>query len=129
MNEGPKARKQWTESKLQAIHQQAHEAGHKAAMAHNPRPMVIRDEMSGHTYEPILDGVCGFAWVVIRPGNSPYANFLKRHNLGDRGYGGGVHIWVSDYNQSMEKKEAYAQAYAATVCANGIQASWSSRMD
>ena len=76
------------------------------------------------------DGVCGFAWVNVRPGNSPFANFLKAKGLGRKDdYYKGVTIWVHDYNQCMQKKEAYAHAFAQVLNASGITALAMSRMD
>jgi hypothetical protein len=77
----------------------------------------------------VADGVCGFAWVTVFPGNSPFANWLKKNGLGSKAYGGGVQIWVSQYNQSMQKKEAYASAFAKVLQDAGLKAYSGSRMD
>lgn len=120
--------KELQEQRFRQIHEEAHAAGMAAGDAVNPEPMNLRNTMTGETYT-VTEGPCGFAWVVVRPGNHPYANFLKKNDLGRSGYGGGVHLWVGEFNQSMARKEAYAQAYAATLARNQIPASWSSRLD
>jgi hypothetical protein len=61
----------------------------------------------------VPQGVCGFAWISVRPGNCGFAHWLKKQGLSKgRAYGGGVQIWVSQYGQSYELKMAYAQAAA-----------------
>jgi hypothetical protein len=76
-------------------------------------------------------GVCGFAWVSIYPGNSPFANWLKKTERARKdSYAGGVSIWVSEYGQSMERKEAFASAFANSLRESGIEKAYSrSRMD
>jgi hypothetical protein len=75
-------------------------------------------------------GVCGFAWISVRPGNSKFANWLKKNELGRRdSYEGGVKVWVSEFGQSMELKEAYAYAFAAVLQEEGLRAYAGSRMD
>jgi len=64
----------------------------------------------------IPQGVCGFAWVNIKPGNHPFANWLKRNNHARKDeYYGGVTVWVSQYGQSMELKERYAHGFAEVI--------------
>jgi hypothetical protein len=38
------------------------------------------------------------------------------------GYYGGVTVWISEYNQSMARKEAHARAFAAVLSAAGVRA-------
>jgi hypothetical protein len=112
--------------------------GTKAAEACVPVPMVVvqranpLDDSSAivKRYEPIADGACGFAWVTIRPGNSAFAHYAKAHLGASKNYGGGLMLWISAYNQSMAKKEAFARAYAKSLTEAGIPGiSWNSRMD
>lgn len=116
---------------------EAQEAGRKAALALTPIPMVVGEAKSilsdeidytKPTYY-VADGVCGFAWVNITPGTSAFARWLKKEGLAHKSYDGGVNIWISDYNQSMQKKEAHAQAMAQVFKANGINAIGMSRLD
>ena len=65
----------------------AKRAGLAAGNAITPRPMVVGTpttpfgndiDMTKPQYY-ISEGLCGFAWVNIKPGNSRFANWLKRH--------------------------------------------------
>lgn len=95
-----------------ALYNKAHTAGHEAAMNKTPNPVTFQDSISGQKYYE-TEGLCGFAWIIVRPGTSRFARWLKEQNKARTdSYYGGVCIWVSDYNQSVEKKEAYARAFA-----------------
>lgn len=111
-------------------------AGRAAAAKKVPTPMVVvgpvgldNKPQAGCQSYYVPSGVCGFAWVTVRPGNSPCANYLKKLGWAKPAYGGGVQVWVSQYNQSMELKEAYAEAFAAVLRENGVNAYAGSRMD
>lgn len=109
---------------LKQLLDQAHAAGQQAANACVPTPMTIAG------FPPVADGVCGFAWITIRPGNSKLALAAKKHYGARPAYGGGLQIWVGDYNQSMEKKEAYARAFAKVLTDAGHDRVYpGSRMD
>lgn len=99
--------------RFEHVYNEANAAGRRAANAHNPRPMGVsyRTE-DGPRTDIITDGVCGFAWVVIKPGTHPFVRWLKSKGLGHKHYAGGWEIWIGDYNQSMEKKAAHAGAMA-----------------
>jgi hypothetical protein len=90
-----------------------------------PAPMVVQ----GYESEPVMDGVCGFAWVVIKPATTAFARWLKRTGRARANYGGGLAVWVMGYNQSMTRKEAYARAFARVLSDAGIRAYAQSRMD
>jgi hypothetical protein len=109
-----------------ALYEAAHKAGHAAAVGSSPTPMVVSG--MGKSYY-VSEGVCGFAWIVVKPGNSPFANWLKKTGKGDKAYGGGVDIWVGDYGQSLDRKSAYASAFAKVLSEAGIRAYSNSRMD
>lgn len=119
---------------FRAITAAARAAGLEAGEKSCPRPMVVQEiGVYGDvlkTYEPVMDGVCGFAWIKVRPGNSPFARYLKAVGLtSGRAYDGGVDIWVRDFNQSYEKKMAYAAAYASILQQAGINAYATGRLD
>lgn len=121
---------------FKALYEKADAAGMEAVSKLNVVPMVVcQHANSMDDRSPVVqswfvpDGVCGFAWVVVRPGNSPFANWLKKNGLGRKGYGGGVHMWVHQFNQSMQKKETYAHAFAGVLCEAGLDAYSNSRMD
>ena len=112
-----------TEREMAETFRTAHAAGTAAATAAVPEPMHIAG------YAPVTEGVCGFAWITIRPGTSHAARYAKRVLRARAGYHGGMEIWVSGYGQSMTRKEAYAEAFATTLRAAGIEATAGSRMD
>jgi hypothetical protein len=54
----------------------------------------------------------GFAWVIVKPGNAGFGNWLRKTGNGKTdSYYGGIRIWVS--GRGYERKTAYANAYAA----------------
>ena len=65
----------------------------------------------------------------MSPGNCSFANWLKKNKLAHKHYYGGVAIWVGQFNQSMQKKEEYAHAFASVLVDAGINAYVGSRMD
>ena len=127
----------FSHAEAQALFNKAHAAGMAAGEAVRPVPMQVvqrlhpLDDSSPvvKVYEPVMDGVCGFAWVNIRPGNSSFANWLRKQGKGHKGYYGGWEYWVGAFNQSLERKMAYADAFARILEEAGIQAYPGSRMD
>jgi len=77
----------------------------------------------------VNDGVCGFASVIVKPANCKFAKYLKEQGLGRKHYYGGLSMSVRDFNQSLQKKEAYAYAFVRVLEQNGIEAYVESRMD
>lgn len=74
--------------------------------------------------------VCGFGWVQVTPGNSAFANWLKKNGYARKdSYAGGVCIWINDYNQSYDMKYAYATGMAEVFRNAGINAYAGSRLD
>jgi hypothetical protein len=118
------------------LYARAHAAGMAAGEAARPTPMVVTEHRNPlddsspviRTYAPVMSGVCGFAWVTVRPATSSFARYLKARGH-RRGYEGGIQIWVGEFGQSMERKEAYARAFAAVLREAGITAYAASRMD
>lgn len=76
-------------------------------------------------------GYCGFAWVVVREkGSTKIGRAFK--SVGFKpAYGGGLSLWNpgGSFTQSMDIKEAGAQAYADVLRQHGIDAYMSSRAD
>lgn len=110
-------------------------AGKAAAAAKVPVPMIVGAGAILVNGERVLDrsyveadGACGFAWVVV-PGNSSFGKYLKRERGARKGYPSGIHLWISDYDQSMARKEAYARAFADVARGAGVDAYAGSRMD
>lgn len=102
-------------NEYEMIWQKAEEAGKKAANALN---------------KDIMSYPCGFAWVRVKPANSTFAKWLVSNNYAMKdSYQGGVLIWVYDYNQSADHKEAHACAMANVFEEFGIKCSAGSRLD
>jgi hypothetical protein len=117
---------------FEALASAAHAAGMAAGIAAQPVPMGVGQPMpdgSVRLIDVVPDGPCGFAWITIRPGNSSFAIWAKKRRLASPAYKGGVSIWVSQFGQSLERKSAYADAYAAVLQGAGIKAYSGSRMD
>ena len=121
--------KTMSEHEMLALYRDAHAAGMVAGREACPEPMHVVDSRTGHRYEPVLDGVCGFAWINIRPGGSRFARFLKRNDFASAAYGGGISVWVHEFGQSMTRKAAYAREFAHVIAARGVRAYAGSRMD
>jgi hypothetical protein len=119
------------------LYYKANAAGMAAVEKCVPVPMVVvnranplDDNSSVVNRWVVPDGPCGFAWVNIKPGNCAFAKYLKDKGLARKdSYYGGVSLWVSYFNQSMAKKEAYAYAFAKVVSEAGIKCYANSRMD
>ena len=115
----------------------AHTAGMQAGNACIPTPMIVGTpttvlgndiDRTKPTYF-VPSGVCGFAWVNVKDARSGFVKWLKSQNLGHKSYYGGFDIWVSEFGQSMQCKEAYARAVASVLRDAGIKCYANSRMD
>jgi len=116
------------DNKFKELWKQACKAGYAAALTANQQIITAMDEMTGQVFEPFP--ICGFAWITIRPGNCAFANWLKKNNYGKtNSYSGGVQIWISDYNQSYDRKLAHAKAVEKVLVAAGIKAYADGRLD
>lgn len=118
------------------LYAEAHAAGMAAGNALQPVPMLVEQHASPlDDNSPVVKqwvcngGVCGFAWVKIKPARGKFVSFCKKHDIGYVSDYGGYEIWVSQFGQSIEKKEAYAHAFAAVLKKYGIKAYGQSRMD
>lgn len=120
------------------VYRRALKAGIDAGKAALPTPMNVGHAMSLTSNEIdysrptyyVSEGACGFAWVTIYPGNHPFANWLKKHGWARPKYGGGVDIWISDHNQSVERKEAHARAMVEVFRSYGLEKVYAgSRLD
>lgn len=114
----------------------AHAAGWAAGNYVTPTPMIVagtsfdeRGRPVTTVYPPVMDGACGFAWVKVRPGTSSFARWLVKAGHARAAYGGGVEVWVSYFNQSVARKEAYAEAFAKVLNDAGVHAFAGSRLD
>jgi hypothetical protein len=107
----------------QAIFNEAHAAGMAAGEAAVPQPMYIQG------YAPVMDGVCGFAWVHLPDARAPFAKWARDNNKGHKSYRNGFDLSVDGFNQSMQRKEAYARAFANVLKQHGVDAYMQSRID
>jgi len=115
-----------TPAQFEDIWREADLTGRDAAEAVTPRPMIV--EGMGRTYY-VEDGVCGFAWVNWKA-NTAWGRWTKATGRTRRdSYLGGQTLWVSDFQQSMARKEAYANAFSNVLAQCGIDAHPGSRMD
>lgn len=123
---------------FQTIWNEAVKRGREAAAKCVPVPMIVQqranplDDSSPviRTFPPVMGGVCGFAWVKVRPANSAFAKWLVENNHARKSNEGGVCIWISEYSQSMELKSAHAYAMADYLRSVGIERAYAGeRMD
>lgn len=121
---------------VENIYIQAHQAGNAAVQSATVVPMIVSQKANplNDNSETIRewfvdDGVCGFASVIVKPANSKFAKYLVQTGLGRKSYTGGCAMSIRDFNQSLQKKETYAYAFASVLNANGINAYVESRMD
>ena len=121
------------------LFEKAREAGKQAGTECNPIAMIVRTETRDYH---VPDGPCGFAWVQVKCTNGPSRKFMaqlrKAGLAGDENshktwthssYYGGFLYWVHFGNQSIQRKEAYAQAMAKVLSEAGIDARAYSRLD
>jgi len=127
-------------AEFESLYAAADAAGMEAVAGARVVPMVVGSPTTpfGSDIDPnkptyfVEDGACGFAWVNIKPGNCGFANWLKNQKLArPDSYYGGVSVWVSKFSQSVQKKEAYARAFANVIEDSGLvkSAYAQSRMD
>lgn len=120
----------------QALYDKAHAAGMAAGESNTPTPMVVAqhanpldDKSPVEKAYFVSEGACGFAWITVHPGNCSFAVWLRKQGLARKAYHGGMEIWVHQFNQSISRKEAYADAFAKVLTEAGIKAYSGSRLD
>lgn len=94
-------------------------AGNIAAKTVTPVPMIVQQHRNQlDDSSPVVkqwgvsEGVCGFAWVKIRPANCAFANWLKKQGYQHSHYDKAVLITDRLPTQSYERKTAWASAVA-----------------
>lgn len=133
------AEKRAESATFSALWERAHEAGHAAATGTTPRTMIVGEAMSlfgpGQnvidTSKPVYiepEGACGFAWVRFS-GKTPFGRWAKSTGRARKAWDVGLEYWVSAYNQSVTRKEAYATAFAKVLREGGVDAYSDSRLD
>jgi hypothetical protein len=132
-----------TVADMKALVARAAEAGEKAYRDAIPTPMVVYtpknmmaslmggDDGGADPNEPVYnvpEGVCGTAWVNIKPGGSRFARFILKEGLGrSDSYRGGVNLSPAKIcgdrgSQSLTRWEAAAHAIADVLRDGGITA-------
>lgn len=129
-----------TRKEMKALYDKAHAAGIAAFHAAKPTPMVVGEakglfgneiDYSKKTYY-VADGVCGFAWINVRPARGSFVAFCKENKLGHNGYYGGYDVSLKGeaaMSQSYERKMEYARAFAAVLKEAGLTAYAEGRLD
>lgn len=127
-----------TDAQCQALWDKAHTAGLAAGESCIPEPMYVvqranpLDDNSPivKRYAPVMDGVCGFAWITVFPGTSSFARWARKTKGARAAYKGGTRVkWVGEFDQSFERKSAYAHAFAEVLREGGVKAFSDSRLD
>ena len=101
------------ETRWQAIYELADLAGKNAIVACVPKPMVIE----GSVY---MDGLCGSASVVVHDARRGFARWLRTSGKGKRHYQAGYAVYARQSDQSVERAEAYANAFSRVLRRNGV---------
>jgi hypothetical protein len=105
----------------------AYGAGNAAVTALSVAPMVVTGRDGSYYVE---GGVCGFARVEVRPRTSAWAKWLKSHGWYSSDYHKCIYMNISDYGQSMQRKEAFAVAVAGFLTSKGYPGvDWTSTID
>ena len=117
------------------IYKEAYAAGLQAGKEVGVPKFIVGDaiglsneiDYSKKTY--VLEGLCGFAWVNISPARGAFVTYLKSINEGHKAYYGGYEFFVHEFGQSVDRKSAFAGAFAKVLNSYGINASAGSRLD
>lgn len=115
------------EKKFQEIWDEANELGNKYAAEAELKMIRPYDAYSGRIYPPFP--ICGFAWVNIKPATIRFARWLKENNYGRTSDRGGVTVWISEHDQSYDRKLAHARGMAEVFEKHGFDASYDGRLD
>ncbi len=102
----------------------AHNEAIKASNKVIPTPMYI----TGYS-EPILEGLCGYAWIVVKDARRGFAKWLKNNEIGYPYYKGGRQVFARTPSQSHERAKTYAETFERILRQNGVECYSSSRLD
>ncbi len=113
------------------------EGVHPADMFLNARKVAIKavDDFVAKHGEPMY---CGFANVSIHPARGRFVSFMKKADIGSKGYGGGYRISYYDImpndhqyrsTQSMSIKEEACEAFRDELRKYGMTVYAESRAD
>lgn len=135
MTQTLETKKALTKTECKKIYAEAYEAGIIAGKEVGVPKFIVGDaiglsqeiDYSKPTY--VLDGLCGFAWIKISPARGAFVTWLKSQEIGSKSYNGGYDIWVREFGQSVDRKSAFASAFAEVLNQYGITAYGESRLD
>jgi len=110
---------------------------HPADMFLNARKVAIKavDDFVAKHGEPMY---CGFANVSIHPARGRFVSFMKKADVGSKGYGGGYRISYYDImpndhqyrsTQSMDIKETACEAFRDEIRKYGLTVYAENRAD
>ena len=113
------------------------EGVHPADMFLNARKVAIKavDDFVAKHGEPMY---CGFANVSVHPARGKFVSFMKKADVGSKGYGGGYRISYYDimpkdhpysHTQSMSIKEEACEAFRDELRKYGMTVYAESRAD
>jgi len=121
---------------VENILREAENAGRLAYEACTPHPVIFGqavgltgNAMVPGTEELCTEGACGFAWVSLSKGQTRLVNKLKKLGIGSRSVYGSWYIWAPGMSQSIDRKEAWAEAFTDVLRKHGIKAYAQSRLD
>lgn len=112
---------------FEALARSAYDAGIKAGRECRPIAMIVCDS-TGRPVECVDDGACGFAWINFA-GNTAWGRWAKKAGIARPDYPTGLCVWVSEFGQSVDRKAAFAGAYAQVLRDAGIDCYAGSRLD
>ena len=113
-------------AEFEALLSVAHAKGLEAGRDCRPIPMHVLE--NNIPIACIDDGACGFAWVAF-PGNTAWGKWAKKKGIARPHYPKGLCVWVSEFGQSVDRKSAYAGAFAQVLRNAGIDCYANSRLD
>lgn len=93
----------------------AHSAGIAAGIASKVEPIGFVTGMtcpSDRELHYISSGICGFAWVDVKGARGLIRSALIDAGFSESAYKGGLSMWVGAFDQSYDRKSAYADAFA-----------------
>ena len=113
------------------------EGVHPADMFLNARKVAIKavDDFVAKHGEPLY---CGFANVSVHPARGKFVSFMKKADVGSKGYGGGYRISYYDImplshqyrsTQSLDIKEVATEAFRDELRKYGMTVYADSRAD
>lgn len=120
---------------FESLYKKACEVAHEAVMKHIPTPMVVSEhENMFDDNSPVknsyyvADGICGFASIRMKL-NTAFGKWMVKNGYAEKSMYGGAYLWVSQYNQSYEKKSKFAYKFCEFMKQNGIDCYAETRLD